>query len=105
VSLIDTVGNLPPVPLTQAENLTPVSLTPVDNLPVVSTTPAVPVAIIAAGGAPWLENISVNFQKKIEMTPMLFHGLGGRKNMNQKMCDTVPLKRLGYQMNIILRPI
>ncbi len=72
----------PPVLLTPATNLLPVSLTPVANLPPVSTTLVKLVAKFAAGvvdtagkfatsvvdtgGAPWLANISTNFQKNLK---------------------------------------
>jgi hypothetical protein len=66
--VVDTSGKLPPVLLTLAANLPPVSLTPVANLPPVSTTQGKMVAKFATGvvetsGAPWLANISANFEK------------------------------------------
>jgi hypothetical protein len=46
------------------------------NLTPVSTTPVVPVAnfVVDTGGPPSLANIFANFQKKYEMTLMLFSG-------------------------------
>jgi hypothetical protein len=67
-SVVDTVGNLPPVSLTPVANLP--SYLPVANLlPLVSTALAKLVEKFAAGvvdtgGASWLGNISANFQKK-----------------------------------------
>jgi hypothetical protein len=84
------------------------------NLPPVSTPPAVPVSEFAAGvvdtvgkfatsvvdtsGASWFVNISTNFWKKFEMTPMLFSGAWEKmihekteKTRSKKSRDTVPL--------------
>jgi hypothetical protein len=57
--------------------------------------PLIAAGVVDAGGAPSLANISVNFPKKFEITPMLFSGAWGKmiyeKNQKQKICDTVPL--------------
>ncbi len=63
---------LPPVSMTPVANLPLVSLIPMANLPPVKTTQAKLVAKFAAagvvdtGGALWLANISVNFQKNLK---------------------------------------
>jgi hypothetical protein len=91
-----------------------VSLTLATNLPLISTPPAVPVSEFSAGvvdtggkfatsvvdtsGAPWFVNISTNFWKIFEMTPMLFSGAWEKmihekteKTNSKKSRDTVPL--------------
>ena len=69
-------------------------------LPLVSTTAAVLMAKFAANvidtcGAPWLVNISQNFQKNWKWPSCYFQRLGGRwfmkKTWIKKSCDTVPL--------------
>ncbi len=97
------VSLTPAALLIPVANLLPVSFTPVANLPLVSTIPAITVAKFAAcvddiGGAPSLTNISPNFQKKIEMTLLLFSETWGKmiheKNLKQRSSDTVPLMLL-----------
>ncbi len=86
--------------------------------PLVLTTPAVPACVvdtagkfatgvvdtggkfaagvIHSGGAPWLANISANFQKSW-IDPIIFRGLGedaSRKKSEKKFRDTVPLNIL-----------
>ncbi len=47
------------------------------------------------GGASWTANITVNFQKKIEMALMGYSGARGKliqeKTWSRKYCGTVPL--------------
>ncbi len=114
--------------------LPPMSLTPVANLPPVSTTLAKMVAkfatsvvytggkfaagvvdtggkfatgVVDTGGAPWLANISANFQKNLKRSKWDTLGLWGnwfmKKTRSKKSRDTVPLNQ--YILKISLRQI